>query len=163
MIHWELCKKFKFDHVNKWYIHNTESVVENETYKILWDFDVEMDHQISARRPDLVRVIYKQRNCRIMDFVVPADHLKECQKRRGTEKKTREHESDGAGNFNHYARCSHQKIVKGTGRTKNKNTCGEQQNDSTANFGQNTEKSPGDLRRLDFTQNPEKDDQLMLL
>ena len=22
MIHWELCKKFKFDHTNKWYLHN---------------------------------------------------------------------------------------------------------------------------------------------
>ena len=26
MIHWELCKKFKFDHTNKWYIHNPEFV-----------------------------------------------------------------------------------------------------------------------------------------
>ena len=24
-------KKFKFDHTNKWYIHNLESVLENET------------------------------------------------------------------------------------------------------------------------------------
>ena len=22
VIHWELCKKFKFDHINKWYAHN---------------------------------------------------------------------------------------------------------------------------------------------
>ena len=28
-IHWELCKKFKFDHTNKWYMHNLESVLEN--------------------------------------------------------------------------------------------------------------------------------------
>ena len=23
VIHWEMCKKFKFDHRNKWYMHNT--------------------------------------------------------------------------------------------------------------------------------------------
>ena len=37
VIHWELRKKFTFDHTNKWYMHNPESVLENETHKILWD------------------------------------------------------------------------------------------------------------------------------
>ena len=31
VIHWELCKKFKFDHTNKWYMCNLASVLENET------------------------------------------------------------------------------------------------------------------------------------
>ena len=31
LIHWELYKKFKFDHLNKWYMHNPASVLENET------------------------------------------------------------------------------------------------------------------------------------
>ena len=35
VLHWELCKKFKFDHVNKWYSHNLESMLENESYKLL--------------------------------------------------------------------------------------------------------------------------------
>ena len=35
LIHWELCKKFKFDHTNKWYMHNPESTQENETHKIV--------------------------------------------------------------------------------------------------------------------------------
>ena len=35
VIHWELCKKFKYDHTNKWFTHNTESVLENET-KFSW-------------------------------------------------------------------------------------------------------------------------------
>ena len=38
MIHWELCKKLKSDHTNKWYLHNTESVCENDKHKFLWDF-----------------------------------------------------------------------------------------------------------------------------
>ena len=50
MIHWEMCKKFKFDHT-KWYIHNPASVFENDT--LLWDFDIQTDHLISARRPTI--------------------------------------------------------------------------------------------------------------
>ena len=39
-IHWEMCKKFKFDHANKWYMHNPAPVLENDTHKLLWDFDI---------------------------------------------------------------------------------------------------------------------------
>ena len=41
-------------------MHNPESVLENETPKILWDFDIQTDHLIPARRPDLVTVIKKR-------------------------------------------------------------------------------------------------------
>ena len=34
VIHWEMYKKFKFDHTNKWYIHNPAAVLENDTYKL---------------------------------------------------------------------------------------------------------------------------------
>ena len=54
VIYRELCKKLKFDHTNKWYMHNPESVLENETHKLVWDFDIQTDHLISARRPDLI-------------------------------------------------------------------------------------------------------------
>ena len=40
MMHWELCKKLKFDHTNKWNIENPESVQENVTHKFLWDFEI---------------------------------------------------------------------------------------------------------------------------
>ena len=40
VIHWELCKKIKFDHANKWYMHDMKSVLENEMRKILWDFEI---------------------------------------------------------------------------------------------------------------------------
>ena len=29
VIHWELSKNLKFDHTNKWYMHNPESVLKN--------------------------------------------------------------------------------------------------------------------------------------
>ena len=41
-------------------MHNTESVLENETHKFLLDFEIQKDHLISARRPDLVRLNKKK-------------------------------------------------------------------------------------------------------
>ena len=60
VIHWELYKKFKFDHTNKWYTHNPTSILKNDTYKLLWNFDIQTDPLISARRPDLI-IINKNR------------------------------------------------------------------------------------------------------
>ena len=34
VIHREMCKKFKFDHTNKWYIHNPAPGLENATHKL---------------------------------------------------------------------------------------------------------------------------------
>ena len=52
VIHREFNKKLKFDHTNKWYLHNPESVLENETHKLFWNVEIQTDHQISARQPD---------------------------------------------------------------------------------------------------------------
>ena len=84
MIPWELCKKLKFDHMNKWYMHNPTSVLENETHKHLWDIEIQTDHLISARRPDVIIINKKERPCRIVNFAVPVEHrvkLKESEKR----------------------------------------------------------------------------------
>ena len=54
VIHWETSNKSKFDHTNKWYLHNPASVLENDTHKFLWDFDIQTDHLISIKRPDLI-------------------------------------------------------------------------------------------------------------
>ena len=86
VIHWLMCKKSKFDHTNKWYMHNPEPVLENDTHKLLWDFDIQTGHPITARRPDLIIINKKTKKkpkkiCKIVDFAVPADHrikLKEC-------------------------------------------------------------------------------------
>ena len=84
VIHWEMCKKLKFGPTNKWYMHNPTSVLENDTHKLLWDFDIQTDHLISARRLDLMIINKKKRTSKIVDFAVPADHkikLKECEKK----------------------------------------------------------------------------------
>ena len=82
MIHWELYKKLKFDHTNKNGKCTTQNL--NETHKLPWDFEIQTNHQISARRPDLIIINKKKRTCRIVDFAVPADHrvkLKEWEKK----------------------------------------------------------------------------------
>ena len=63
-----MCKKFKFEHTNKWYMHNPAPVLENDTHKLLWDFDIHADHLFSARRPDLIIINNKKedlQNCRL--------------------------------------------------------------------------------------------------
>ena len=56
-------------------MNKPKSVLEKETHKLLWDFEIKADHLISARCPDLVIVSKKKkkRTCRIVDFAVPAD------------------------------------------------------------------------------------------
>ena len=84
VIHWKLWKKLKFDHTAKWYMHKSESVRENEMHKVLWDFEIQTDHLISARQLDLVIINKKKRTSRIVDVAVPTDHrvkLKENKKK----------------------------------------------------------------------------------
>ena len=40
VINWEMCKKFQFDHTNKWYMHNPAPVLENDSHELLWDFNI---------------------------------------------------------------------------------------------------------------------------
>ena len=61
VIHREMCKKFKFDHANKWYMHNPAPVLENDTHKLLWDLDIQTDLLISTKRPDLIIINKKRR------------------------------------------------------------------------------------------------------
>ena len=57
VIHRELCKKLKYVHTTAWYLHKSESVLLNEMHNILLDFEIQTDHLILARRPDLVIII----------------------------------------------------------------------------------------------------------
>ena len=99
-------------------MHNPAPVLENDTHKLLWDFDVHTDHLISARRPDLIIINKKKkkkkrrkkkRTCKIVDFAVLAEHRmkqKECEKKNKyldlarKLKKTVEHTGDNYTNCN---------------------------------------------------------------
>ena len=62
------------------------------------------------------------------------------------QKKTIEHESDGDTTYNWRARYSYQRIDIMTGRLGNIRTSGDHTNYYIIEVGQNTEKSPGDLK-----------------
>ena len=52
-------------------MHNPASALENDTHKLLWNFDIQTDHLITARRPDLIIINHKKK---IVDFAALADH-----------------------------------------------------------------------------------------
>ena len=64
VIYSKLCKKLKFNHTNKRYMHNPEFEMENETNKLLRDFEIKAGHLILANRPDVV-IIKKKKNNKI--------------------------------------------------------------------------------------------------
>ena len=73
IVRWKLARKCNLEAGDKWYEHEPESVLENEDYKISWDFSIQTDHVIEAWRPGLVLVDKKERSCKIIDFAVPGD------------------------------------------------------------------------------------------
>ena len=65
-------------------MHKPAPVLENDTHKLSWNFDIQTNHLISARRPDLIIINKKKSLYKIFAFAVPADHrikLKEYEKK----------------------------------------------------------------------------------
>ena len=87
VIHWEMWNKFKFDHTNNWYMQKPASVLENETHKLLCDFNIQTDHLLPARRLDRIIINKKKKKSEFAKSSIllsPADHsinLKECEKK----------------------------------------------------------------------------------
>ena len=88
-------------------MHNPAPILENDSHKLQWDFNIQTDHLIPSRRPDLIIINKKMRICKIVDFAVPADHrinLKESEKKdkyldpAREIKKAVEHESNDCAN-----------------------------------------------------------------
>ena len=64
-------------------MHKPAVVLENDTHKLLWDFDIQKDHLISSTRPDQILINRKKRELAIF-FSVLADQrikLKESEKK----------------------------------------------------------------------------------
>ena len=64
-------------------MHNPAPVLENDTHKLLWDFDKHRSPNLGQKtRP--YNNQQKKRICKIVDFAVSDDHrvkLKECKKK----------------------------------------------------------------------------------
>ena len=120
------------------------------------------------RSPNLGQMT-RPKTCQIVDLAVLTDQrvkLKESKKidqylDLATElKKIMEHEDDSATDYNWCTWNNPQRIGKRTGRLGNKRTNRDHPEYSIIKIGQNTEKSPGDLRKLAVIQTPEKNHQL---
>ena len=72
-IHWEVCLKYGFDVKRKWYEHEPETAMENDISTILRDFNINTDHVIQARGPDLVINDKLKNQCLIVEFAIPSD------------------------------------------------------------------------------------------
>ena len=133
------------------------------------------DHLISARRPVLIIIKKKKKKkriCKIVDFAVPADYrikLKECEKKDKYLDFARELKKPWnikvtivpivIGAFGTIIK----RIIKGTGGLGSWRTGRDYPNDSITENGQNTAKSPGNLRRLAVTQTLVRNHQLKLI
>ena len=82
-LHWNLCKQNAIECCSKWYEHQPDSVIETEQVKILWDFTIQTDNTIQARRPDIVIVNKIEKTRHIIDVAIPGDErvlVKETEK-----------------------------------------------------------------------------------
>ena len=152
-------------------MHNSTSVLEDEAHKLLRAFEIQTDHLISARQPDLISIDKKERASWIVDFAVPVDLRVKLK-----ERKKRDEYLDLAREMKKLWNMTMttipivigaldtiiKRLVQGledlqiTGR-------GETLNYRIVQIGQNTKKSPGDLSWLAGTQTPVENHQLTLM
>ena len=141
-------------------MHNSESVLENEMHKLLWDFEIQgltliqTDHLISARWPYLVIIKDKTKNKQklaelwtLLSWLTTVK-LKESKKKDNYLDLARELKKL----WNMKVSIVPIVIALGTvtGRLGYKRTFRDHPNYNTIEISWNTEKSPGDLRSFKF-------------
>ena len=85
-VHWALCGEFGLGRTSKWYEHKPEGVIRKGSIKVLWDFTIQCDHEIEARRPGIVLVNEELKECKIIDVAVPWDSRIRSKEREKIEK-----------------------------------------------------------------------------
>ena len=73
IIHWALCRLYELDRADKWFEQQPSSVLETDRTKVLWNFNVQCDHIIEAKRPDIVVVEKEEKVYKIIDISIPGD------------------------------------------------------------------------------------------
>ena len=58
----------------EWYKYEPSPVLENENFKILWDFSTQTDKEIRANRPDIIFVDKRERTVMFIDVTIPNYH-----------------------------------------------------------------------------------------
>ena len=85
-IHCQLCGKCGLERANSWYEQKPEGVVESENFKILWDFTVQCDRKIEARRPDIVFIDKNESEVVVIDVAISGDDRVKDKEREKLEK-----------------------------------------------------------------------------
>ena len=80
-VHWQCWEKLGLNRDRLWYEHEPESVVQNENFKIRWDFTIHCDYMIEARRPDIVIVDKVKKETMNTDVAISGDK-RVCDKER---------------------------------------------------------------------------------
>ena len=147
VIHRELCKKFKSDPPTKWYMQNPESLLKGEMHKVHWDFEKPTGHLIPTRRPNIFNK--KKKACCIVDFVVLANHR---WKIKVNEKRNKYLDLTWEQKKLWNVKLTMIPLVIGAlrkraKRVENRKTNRDHPNNSIIEIGQNTKKSPRDLRK----------------
>ena len=75
----QLCGKCALEIANSWYEQKPEGVVESENFKVLWDFTVQCDRKIEARRPDIVFIHKKETEIVMIEVTILGDDRKELE------------------------------------------------------------------------------------
>ena len=84
VIHWKMCNKFKFDHANKWYMHNPAPFRENDTQTPMGLWYTNGSPNLGQKTRPYNNQQQKKRICKIVDFAVPTNlriKLKEFEKK----------------------------------------------------------------------------------
>ena len=82
-IHSELCRRHSLECKKILYDYNPDGIAENNDLKFLWDTNIQCDHVVEARRPDIIITDKRRQSGIIVDMAVPADgrvHEKERDK-----------------------------------------------------------------------------------
>ena len=75
VIHWKLYNRSKFDHSFKWYRYKPEFVQENETHKIIGDFEKQTDYLIQTKGSDVELISEKIKiTYHLINFAISVDH-----------------------------------------------------------------------------------------
>ena len=155
----------KFDHTNKWYMHNLASVLENETNKLLRFCDTnESPHLVQTTRTFNNQQKKKKKkesmqNCGLCWLGWPQSKIE----RKWKEREVKNWKMTSIPIAIDALSAVTKRFHTRTGGLWKKRTSGHHLNYCMIYIGQNTEESPGDLRRLGITHTRVKGHLLMLM
>ena len=72
-MHWKILKHYNIKANDKKYVHQPETVTENEKVTILCDMQGHTDEKIKANKPDIIIKDKQEKTCMLIDMAIPSD------------------------------------------------------------------------------------------